>query len=148
MRFLLFFAAVAAAGLLGGCSTFESRAREKSAVFAALTPEQQARLENKSIVVGDTEDMVFIALGKPDEIKTAATADETTTTWIYNRYWQEYQGEAYGGFVRRTVTNPKTGATSVYLEPISRPVYESRQQPVLRITFSGGKVSVVEQVKE
>ncbi len=77
---------------------------------------------------------------------TAATG--ATTTWIYNRYWQEYKGEAYGGYIRRAVTNPKTGATSFYLEPISRPVYETRQQPVLRVVFAKGKVALIEQPKE
>lgn len=133
--------------LLGGCNTFEKRAQQKADVFAALSPETQARLKNEAIRVGDTEDMVFIAFGKPDETKAATMATGTTTTWIYNRYWQEYQGEAYGGYRRQVVRNPKTGATSVYLEPVSRPVYETRQQPVLRVTFAEGKVSVIEQPK-
>lgn len=145
---LSFVVLLLAVVLLGGCSTFEKRARQKADVFAALPPETQERLKNEAIRVGDTEDMVFIAMGKPDETKATTTADGATVTWIYNRYWQEYQGESYGGFVRRTVVDPKTGATNFYLEPISRPVYETRQQPVLRVTFAAGKVSVIEQPKE
>lgn len=136
---------LAAAGLLGGCNTFERRAEQKAAVFAALPPETQARLKNEAIQVGDSEDMVFIAFGKPDETKTATTAAGATTTWIYNRYWQEYQGEAHGGFRRHVARDPKTGATSVYLEPISRPVYESRRQAVLRVVFERGAVTVIEK---
>jgi len=34
------------------------------------------------------------------------------------------------------------------LEPVTRPIYVDREQPVMRVTFVNGKVSVVEQVKE
>lgn len=131
--------------VFAGCNTFERRAQQKADVFATLSPEDQARLEEKVIHVGDTTDMVYIALGEPDERRQTTTASGDTITWIYNRYWQEYRGEANSGFVRHVVTHPKTGATSVYYEPISRPVYESRQQPVMRIAFEGGRVSIIEQ---
>ncbi len=130
---------------LSGCNTFDRRAQEKADVFATLSPEDQARLEQKVIRVGDTTDMVYIALGHPDERRQTATADGETIAWIYNRYWQEYRGEAHSGFVRHVITNSKTGATSVYFEPVSRPVYAQRQQPVLRIFFANGLVSVIEQ---
>ncbi|MDF3056975.1 MAG: hypothetical protein K0R17_1190 [Rariglobus sp.] len=133
---------------LTGCNTFERRAQKKADVFAALSPADQARLEKKVINVGDTADMVYIALGSPDEKTVATTASGETLTWTYNRYWQEYRGEAYGGFQRQVVRDPKTGATSVYLEPISRPVYAERQQPVMRIVFTDGKVSVIEQARQ
>lgn len=136
-----------AAGLLGGCTTFERRAREKAEVFATLSPETRARLENKSVEIGDTEDMVFIAFGRPDETESRVTAAGSVTTWTYNRYWQEYQGEAPGGLRRVTVRDPKTGTVRVYYEQISRPVYASREQPVLRVTFEAGKVAVFEQAK-
>jgi len=130
-----------------GCDTFARRAEKKSAVFSALPAADQARLEKKEIHVGDTLDMVYIALGQPDEKKQSTTADGQTTTWIYNRYWQEYQGQVYDGYVRRVVTNPKTGSATVYYEPVSRPVYADRQQPVMRIRFADGKVTVIEQAK-
>ncbi len=140
---------ILALGLLSltGCSTFASRAEKKAAVFSALSPADQARLEKKALQVGDTPDMVYIALGEPDEKTQSTTAASQTTTWVYNQYWQEYQGEAYGGYVQRVVTNPKTGVASTYLEPVSRPVYASRKQPVLRVTFADGKATVIEQAK-
>lgn len=134
--------------LLGGCNTFERRAKQKADVFASLSPETRSRLENKTIHVGDTADMVYIALGSPDEKHVKSTATGETVVWTYNRYWQEYHGEAYGGFHRHVVRNSKTGATSVYLEPISRPVYVDRRQPVMRVFFSEGKVTLVEQAKD
>lgn len=146
MRLLLLSAFfLAALTAFTGCSTFNRRAAEKADVFAALSPEDQARLEKKVIHVGDTTDMVYIALGKPDEQRRSSTSDGETLVWTYNRYWQEYRGEAHAGFVPHVVTNPKTGASSVFYEPVSRPVYENREQPVLRIAFKDGRVSVIEQ---
>ncbi|CAM3062909.1 hypothetical protein [Rariglobus hedericola] len=138
-----------ALGLLAltGCSTFTSRSKEKPVAFNALSTADQSRLENKVINVGDTTDMVYIALGWPDEKQQSTTAAGQTTTWIYNRYWQEYQGEAYGGYRRQVVRDPKTGKSSVYLEPVSRPIYSNRKQPIMRIVFADGKVTQIEQAK-
>lgn len=134
--------------VLAGCNTFERRAKQKAEVFASLSPETKARLESKIIHIGDSTDMVYIALGAPDERAESTTAAGHETVWIYNRYWQEYRGETYGGFHRHVVRDPKTGATSVYLEPVSRPVYADRQQPIMRVFFSGGKVTRIEQAKD
>src|SRR5690606_38137279 len=107
-----------------------------------------ARLEQKVIHVGDTSDMVYIALGAPDEKRTVASTTGEITEWTYNRYWQEYRGEAFDGFHRHVVRDPKTGATSVYFEPISRPVYAERQQPILRIQFANDRVAVIEKADD
>lgn len=131
-----------------GCNTFDRRAREHAGVFNTLPPDTQARLKERVIHVGDTQDMVYIALGAPDKKQQSTTAAGQSSTWIYNRYWQEYRGEAYAGYRRIAVRNPKTGATTVYLEPIRRPVYTPREQPVMRVTFDNGLVAVVEQARD
>jgi hypothetical protein len=148
MRPISLLLTLLAVACLTGCNTFDRRAQQKPAVFASLSPETRERLKNKSIQVGDTPDMVFIALGRADEVQTTTTAAGETLTWTYTRYWQEYQGQAYAGVRPRTVSDPKTGATTVYYEQIYQPVYASREQPVLRITFSAGKVSVIERAKD
>lgn len=148
MRTVLQLSFLAAALLVfSGCNTFERRAAKKADVFASLSAEAKARLENKDIRLGDTPDMVYIALGNPDERQESVSAEGKKTVWIYNRYWQEYQGQAYTGTVPRTYVDPKTGSTVTYLEPVSQPVYAERQQPVMKITFVDGKASVVDQAK-
>lgn len=148
MRPLTLLLAVAALALLGGCNTFDRRAEQKAATFATLDADTRERLKNKSIRIGDTPDMVFIALGKADEIRSQESASAETVTWIYNRYWREYQGMAYTGMRPRTMTDPKTGATRVYYETTSEPVYAQRQKPYLRIIFDAGKVSVIERAQD
>ncbi len=147
MRLVSLLSVLLALTCLTGCNTFERRAQKKADVFASLSPETKARLQNKAIEIGDSTDMVYIALGAPDEKQVTTTATGENTTWTYNRYWQEYRGEVYDGFVRRAVRDPKTGATSTFLEPVSRPVYASRQQAVLRVVFTNGKVSVIEKAQ-
>ena len=146
-RLLSLFSALVALALLTGCNTFERRAQKKADVFATLSPETQARLQTKSILIGDSPDMVYIALGSPDEKRVITTAAGDITTWIYNRRWQEYRGQAHTGFYRRAVRDPKTGATSFYLEPVSRPIYVERQEPIMRLEFVNGKVCVIEQIR-
>lgn len=149
MRYLITLLAlgIALTGLTG-CNSFKRRAEKKADVFNALSPETQARLERKVINVGDSADMVYIALGEPDQKRTTVTATGETGRWIYSRYWQEYQGEAYGGFRREVVRDPKTGSYNVFLVPVSRPVYANHTQETVRIVFENGKVSQVEQAKD
>ena len=132
---------------LAACSTFESRSKQKASVFNSLDTATQARLQAGEILIGDTLDAVYIALGEPDEKKTSTTDKGKTTTWIYSRYWQEYQGEAYVGSRPVYVKNPTTGTVSVYYEPVRQPVYANRSQERLRITFKNDKVSVIERPK-
>ncbi|MEN9842055.1 MAG: hypothetical protein RL376_1855, partial [Verrucomicrobiota bacterium] len=49
---------LAIVGLLPGCSTFESRAKEKPALLATLDAATQARLQAGEVRLGDTVDMV------------------------------------------------------------------------------------------
>lgn len=143
-RLLLLTAALLA---LAGCNSFDRRAEQKADLFATLSPETRERLKNREIRVGDSFDLVYIALGAPDEKQQTTTGSGQTSTWIYNRYWQEYRGEAPGGFRRVAVRDKLTGSYTYYYEPISRPVYSDRKQAYLRIAFANGKVTVVEQAQ-
>ena len=132
---------------LTGCNTFERRSKQKAAVFASLDTATQARLQAGEIRVGDTLDEVYIALGHPDEKRDQVTAKDQTTLWVYNRYWQEYQGDAFVGSRPVYVKNPTTGAVSVYYEPVRQPVYANRTQERLRVSFKDGRVTVIERAK-
>lgn len=142
---------VACAGLalaaLAGCNTFERRAEEKAAVFRALDPGTQARLEARQIEVGDTLDMVYIALGAPDEKREHLTPSGKTTTWVYSAYWQEYQGTRLVGFRRDVVYDAASKSYRVLNTPDYQPVYAPRMEERVRITFQDGRVTVVEQAQ-
>ncbi len=132
---------------LTACNTFDRRAEEKSSVFRALDAATQARLEVRQIEVGDTQDMVYIALGAPDEQREQLDAGGKTSTWVYSAYWQEYQGTRMVGYQRQVIYDPASKSYRVYHEPDFQPVYAPRMEDRLRITFQDGRVTVIEQAK-
>lgn len=142
-RFL--FATIIAIVLLGvtACSTFESRAREKSDVFESLPSHEQKRLERGVIRVGDTEDMVYIALGRPDEKRAVDTADGRRDVWSYRSYWQEYASTEWIGWHRSIVPGPR--GFVIFHEPVTANIYRTHDEERIRVTFQNGRVVSVEQ---
>jgi hypothetical protein len=138
-------AAVAVLSLLAGCNTFQSRARQMSGVYDSLPASDQQRLERGSINVGDTPEMVYIALGSPDERRDVATADGSQNVWIYKTYWQQYEGTAWLGYRRVIVPAANGRGYVIYHEPVTQDVYRTRADEVIRVTFANGVVSQVEQ---
>jgi len=129
-----------------GCDTFESRAHEKSEVFESLPPTDQKRLENGIIHVGDTEDMVYIALGRPDAKRIIDTADGKRSVWSYQSYWQEYAGTEWVGWHRRIVRGPR--GFVIFHEPVRADLYRTHAEERIRVTFIDGKVVAVDQQQE
>src|SRR2546427_10149310 len=70
-------------------STIESRKRERSAVYAALPPDQRQLVDQGQIKVGMTPDAVYVAWGPASEILESEDAQGHTTTWIYQGQWVE-----------------------------------------------------------
>ena len=132
---------------LAGCSTIASRIKEKSAVFAALDPQVQENIRKGRVEVGYTVDMVYMALGEPDQRRSRVTSHGDRMTWIYTSTYEEYAGTAHVGYRRQFVRDPRTGATAVFLEPVYTDVYQERTEEKIRIIFTGGKVSAIEQEK-
>lgn len=132
---------------LAGCSTFEKRSAEKSAVFSTLDAATQENLSKGMVEVGYTPDMVYIALGSPDSKSEHTTAKGSEITWIYRAYYTEYQGTQTVGYRRYVSYNPKTKTHFVYYEPVRVDLYRDRTEDRIRITFSDGKVSVIEKAK-
>ena len=81
---------------------------EKAEVFDSLPTATQKRLQRGRINVGDTQDMVYIALGHPDETREIANADGEQTLWVYKTYWQQYEGTAWLGY-RRVIVPARSG---------------------------------------
>lgn len=132
-------------GFLAGCSTFESRAKEKSALFATLDEPTRVRLQARDIRLGDNSDMVYIALGKPSAILKTTDASGASITWIYNTYWQEYQGTRLVGHRRDVIYNPVTQSYRVIHTPDFQPVYAERAEERIRITLVDDRVTAIEQ---
>jgi hypothetical protein len=127
------FATMSAMALPGvaGCSTFESHVREKSETFESLPAREQKRLEHGVIRVGETEDMVYIALCRPDEKRAIDTADGRRDVWSYRSYWQEYAGTEWIGWHRSIVPGPR--GFVIFHEPVTADLYRTHTEERIRV---------------
>ncbi|MES2697286.1 MAG: hypothetical protein V4773_27725 [Verrucomicrobiota bacterium] len=130
-----------------GCSTIDSRIREKSSAFGALDAPTQDKIRLGRVEVGFTTDLVYIALGTPDERISKTSAASTDEMWIYNSYHQDYLGSAHSGYRRYVVIDARTKQPVVFYEPVYTAIYQDRIEERIRIAFKAGKVDSIEQVK-
>lgn len=105
---------------LSGCEStgVSSRIREKSALFATLTPTQQQDIKAGLIAVGFNSDMVYMALGQPSEVKTRETAQGPVTLWTYKKY---FPSDAFKQFIassdKKNVLGSRTWVDSGSMTP-------------------------------
>ena len=129
---------------LTGCSTIESRIAQRREVFDLLPPEAQQRLREGVIAVGDTRDMVYIALGAPDRIHTRTTEEGLVEeVWAYTgtyyrtaTYWPHHRH--HHGVLERD--------HGVYFhgpEWVDVPYEYDR----LRLTFRDGRVAAIDRTQ-
>lgn len=144
---LFLFLLLPSLGLLSGCSSFASRAKEKAPLFSVLDASTQARLEARHIQIGDTADMVYIALGRPNETLEKTTASGTAEIWIYSAYWEEYQGTRLVGYRPDVAYDPGTKKYQVSYRPDYQPIYTPHVEDRLRVTFEPGHVTIVEKAQ-
>jgi outer membrane protein assembly factor BamE (lipoprotein component of BamABCDE complex) len=130
---------------LGGCSTVNSRIKEKSQVYYSLEAEVRAKIDQGIIDPGFTPDMVYIALGTPDEKRMRRDLDGTSEVWIYNSYYDRLEGIRRVGYYRSVTFDPVTRVYRVYYTPAYGPVYRQQKEEQIRITFRDGVVSAIEQ---
>lgn len=81
---LLSCAILAVSGLLAGCSTIAQRIEEKADLFAQLGPETQESIQRGLVKEGYTLEMVYMALGRPNQI--ASTPDGESVVWTYMNF--------------------------------------------------------------
>jgi outer membrane protein assembly factor BamE (lipoprotein component of BamABCDE complex) len=137
-----------AALALAGCSTVDSRIREKSQLYYSLDADTRSKIDHGIIEPGFTTDMVYIALGAPDEKRTRRDFDDAGEVWIYNSYYDRMEGIQHVGYHRNVFYDPVRRVYRVYLTPAYGPVYSHQKEELLRITFRNGKVTSIEQAED
>ena len=147
-RLVTTFMLAASLGFLAGCQTVNDRIKEKPAVFAALDAPTQDKIKQGIIDLGYTEDMVYLALGKPDQLRESKRTDGNTTTWIYNTYYDRYEGTAFVGYHRSVYFDPYLRAYRIYDRPVYADSYAQEKEERIRVIFKDGKATVIEQAKD
>ena len=122
--------------LVAGCatSTIESRRKERSAAYNALTPEEKELVDKGQIKVGMSQEAVYIAWGPPAEILNSQSGNSgLQTTWLYlgttmqeTRYWTFREVPARG---------------HLFLERYLDRDYDPRDYVRAEIVFVDGKVA-------
>ena len=130
-----------AALVLSACSTINTRINEKGSVYYSLDPATQQKISHGDVALGFTPDMVYMALGRPDEKRQRTSADGVTETWLYGT---TYYDSAFVGYRRWGGWGPR-GFYRMYWEPVYAPVRISPPEADIRVTFREGKVVSIDQ---
>ncbi|MBP6863700.1 MAG: hypothetical protein KBC32_00360 [Candidatus Didemnitutus sp.] len=146
-RLLLLAAAATTLLLATGCQTVETRIKEKPEAFASLDAETQAKVKQGIIDLGYSEDAVYLALGAPDQKRESRSAAGAQTVWIYNTYYERYDGTRFAGYARRVYWDPVLKTYRFHYHPVYAETYRPEVEERIRITFENGKVTVIEQSK-
>jgi len=134
--------------VLVGCQTVETRIKEKPAVFAGLDKTTQEMIKQGIIGTGYTEEMVYLALGSPDQIRESVTTTSRTLIWIYNSYTSYYDGAYMMGYYGGYGYYPYYRPYSYYYGPPYGGGYHTEKEERVRVTFNAGRVTAIDQVRE
>ncbi|NCC50691.1 MAG: hypothetical protein EOM20_05685 [Spartobacteria bacterium] len=131
--------------LLYGCgTTTASRIKEKQAVFDAHPPAIQERIQKGQVEPGDVEDMVYIALGAPDNKYERKTALGTSEIWAYSGYYTTPDRQRVKGEFRYRDSKGqwRTATDDVWVNVDVRHIYDKK-----RVEFQNNRVVAVEDAE-
>jgi hypothetical protein len=147
-RLITTFLLAASLGFVAGCQSVDDRIKQKPEVFAAVDKATQDKIKQGIIDLGYSEDMVYLALGVPDQKRESITAAGRSVVWVYNTYYQRYDGTAFVGYERRVYYDPLLKTYRVYYHPAYADAYRNETEERIRVVFKDGKAAVIEQSKD
>lgn len=120
-----------------GCTSVDSRVQDHQAAFAAWPAEVQTKVRAGKVEVGFTQEMVSVALGKPDRVMSRTSDRGVEEGWVYMDKGPRFSfglgvGSAHG-------SSAFGGGVTVG--------DDWRDEEALRVMFLGGKVSAIERRK-
>ena len=135
------FVAMGLAGL-AGCSTPEARIQKNPEIFARIAPEQQEMIKKGQVGVGFDQEMVKLALGEADRVRSRTDATGTSEVWSYVTYEGLDGYPLYRGWYHHYY------GWGDPLYPYYLTVSARREREHLRVVFDAtGKVTNIEQDK-
>lgn len=140
---------LAAAAALSGCGGgVNTRIEQNSELFESLDRETQAKIKEGIIELGYTRDMVFLALGEPNRKRQTKSRESVTETWIYNTYFQRYDGQRFIGYDRNVYYDKKNDTYRVFYTPRYTDVYTPETEERIRIVFRNDEAVSIEQGRD
>ncbi len=144
---VIYFTLLALAAGLSGCQSVERRIKEKPEVYAHLDAATQDKIKQGIVDLGYSEDMVYLALGDPDQKRESVSAEGKSTTWVYNTYYTRYDGTVPVGYYRRVYFDPYLKTYRVFYHPAYVDTYHDEKEERIRVVFKDGKATTIEQSK-
>ena len=144
-RIVQAFVCVALIALQAGCvSTPESRIKKNPALFASFPADAQTRIQKGEVAIGFTPDMVIMAKDKPNRMYDRTTSAGTIEVWSYTGIFTTTDRQQ----VQTRVRAPDaSGAYRTYTDWVWVDVQQQHEYDQVRIEFTDGKVSAIENLR-
>ncbi|MCZ6671712.1 MAG: hypothetical protein O7C75_02115 [Verrucomicrobia bacterium] len=126
-----------------GCSSTEYRIKKHPERFAALSQEEQTAVQNKTLDLGHSTEVVYFIMGNPDRKKRRVKDGVNKEIWEYSRIYTQLEGTELAGYERRIYYDTKNKVYRVYYIPRYVHLYSEHQEIVAEIEFEDGKVSAI-----
>jgi hypothetical protein len=138
--------AVVLLGLVGCATSAERRIGRNPALFQSLPVETQERVRAGEVAIGDSPEIVLLALGRPDRRVTQRTEREERIVWIYEQrilYPDPLRMHEFG-HGRHWVGDPFAHPDTVIV--LDRPA--ERRYARARLEFVGDRLVAIQQVEQ
>lgn len=128
--------------LLGCGTTTTSRIKEKQSVFDMHPSEVQERIQKGQVQVGDNEDLVYIAWGRPDHKYNRTTKEGPSEVWAYSEYKLSPERQRVSGEFRYRDSKGqwRTAHDDIWVDVDVRHEYDAK-----RAEFQNGTVISIEE---
>ena len=129
---------------LTGCESVSTRIKEREAVYRGWSQPTQERIKRGEIKVGDGFDMVYVALGSPDEMETFTVKNGgVLTIWGYPKIKQRLAAEETVNYEDVSDYNIATGERVHYQVPNRQKVFRTEKSNGMQVIFRDGAVTSV-----
>jgi hypothetical protein len=131
--------------LLAGCvSTPASRIKKNAALFGSFPAEAQALIEKGEVAIGFTPEMVEMSKDKPNRKYDRTTSAGTIEVWSYTGIYTTTDRQQ----VQTRVRAPDaSGSYRTYTDWVWVDVQQQHEYDQIRIEFTDGKVSAIENLR-
>ena len=83
-----------------------------------------------------------------DTSKLVHDRNGQTVTWIYNSYYERYDGTHHAGYHRQVYFDPYLRSYRVHYRPVLVSSYVEEKEERIRVVFKDGKATVIEQTRD
>jgi hypothetical protein len=138
MKTLLLSACAALSLFAAGCASVESRVKDHQSAFNAWPADVQEKVRAGKVDMGFTQEMVEVALGKPDRVSSRKTNAGQADVWVYSDKGPNFSiGFGVGSF----------GSSGGGAAGVTVGGDDFHDDENMRVIFDGGRVTAIETRK-